>query len=72
MLPPKAPPKDYDNPELDAWRVSVWQYLLQNPSNTVPTTATSNGSKGEWAFNTTHLYVCVAENTWRRVALSAW
>lgn len=38
----------------------------------VPTTPTSDGAPGQIAFNLTHLYVCVAEDTWRRVAISTW
>lgn len=35
-------------------------------------TATSDGKRGMVKFNATHLFVCVATNTWRRVALSTW
>lgn len=38
----------------------------------VPSTTTSTGRENQIAFNTTHLYVCVATNTWRRCALSTW
>lgn len=38
----------------------------------VPATPTSVGSPGEIAANNTHLYVCTATNTWRRVALSTF
>ncbi len=38
----------------------------------VPSTVSSSGTTGQIAFNTTHLYVCVSTNTWRRVALSTW
>lgn len=34
---------------------------------TVPATATSTGTVGQIAYNSTHLYVCVATNTWIRV-----
>ena len=32
----------------------------------------STGVKGEIAYDTTYLYVCVATNTWIRVARVAW
>lgn len=38
----------------------------------VPATATSTGIAGQKAFDATNLYICVATNTWRRVALAAW
>lgn len=41
-------------------------------TNTVPTTASSNGTVGEFAFDTNYIYYCVANNTWKRVALSTW
>ena len=30
------------------------------------------GKKGQIAANATHLYICVATDTWRRVALSTF
>lgn len=38
----------------------------------VPATATSPGAAGDIAADATHLYICVAGNTWRRVAVEAW
>jgi len=38
----------------------------------VPATPTSTGSVGQIAVNSTHLHVCVATNTWVRVARAAW
>lgn len=38
----------------------------------VPDSTTSSGSKGDVAFDESYLYVCVAANTWRRVALGTW
>lgn len=37
-----------------------------------PTTASSNGTAGQIAFDSNHIYYCVATNTWKRVALSTW
>lgn len=36
----------------------------------VPTTSTSTGIKGQVAFDDSYIYLCVADNTWKRVALS--
>lgn len=38
----------------------------------VPASATAAGNPGDIAIDSTHLYVCVASNTWRRVSLSSW
>lgn len=38
----------------------------------VPDTAASAGKPGEIAVDETHLYLCVDDNTWKRVALAAW
>lgn len=38
----------------------------------VPATATSTGTKGQVRFDATHVYFCIADNTWRRVAISTW
>lgn len=39
---------------------------------TVPTSATATGTAGQIAADASYLYVCVATNTWRRVALTTW
>lgn len=38
----------------------------------VPATSSSTGSKGDNAFDSNYFYVCVATNTWKRVALTSW
>lgn len=35
-------------------------------------TATATGTKGQLAYDNTYLYICVATNTWIRVARTAW
>lgn len=41
-------------------------------TSSIPTTATSTGKVGQIAWNTSHVYICVAENTWRRASISTW
>ena len=41
-------------------------------SASVPSTPTSTGTRGQIAANETHLYICVATDTWRRVAIALW
>ncbi|HIF7010499.1 TPA: phage tail fiber protein [Klebsiella pneumoniae] len=38
----------------------------------VPASATAAGSVGQWAADSTHLYVCIAANTWVRSTLATW
>jgi Cu/Ag efflux protein CusF len=38
----------------------------------VPATATSTGSVGQWAADSSFYYACTAANTWRRVAIASW
>jgi hypothetical protein len=37
-----------------------------------PTTASSNGTTGQIAFDSNYIYYCVATNTWKRAALTTW
>jgi len=37
-----------------------------------PSTASSAGVAGQWAYDATHIYVCVATNTWVRATLATW
>jgi hypothetical protein len=39
---------------------------------TVPASATAAGTAGQVAADASYLYVCVATNTWKRVALTTW
>lgn len=40
--------------------------------NTAPSSATDIGTEGEVRYTTTHIYVCIATNTWVRAALVTW
>lgn len=42
------------------------------PLAPVPASAGAPGTPGQLAADTAHLYVCVAQDTWRRVALTTW
>lgn len=41
-------------------------------TGTAPSTASSAGTKGQIAYDTSYVYVCVATNTWKRSALTTW
>lgn len=38
----------------------------------VPASATATGAVGQISFDASYLYVCVATNVWKRVAIAAW
>ena len=40
--------------------------------SSVPSTNTSTGSVGQIAYDSTHIYLCVATNTWKRAELASW
>jgi len=64
---------DYN--ELDKLQVNgsalCTQYKI-SALNTAPATATSTGTLGEIRVTGTHIYVCIATNTWVRTALTTW
>lgn len=37
-----------------------------------PSTAASDGSPGQIAVDSSYLYLCVAVDTWKRVAIATW
>jgi hypothetical protein len=41
-------------------------------SGTVPTAANSAGTAGSTSYDADYMYICVATNTWKRVAISTW
>ena len=41
-------------------------------SSSAPASATSAGTAGTIAFDADFMYVCIATNTWKRVAISTW
>jgi hypothetical protein len=41
-------------------------------SNYVPTTAASAGTSGQLAWDDSHIYICIATNSWKRANIAAW
>lgn len=41
-------------------------------ASAAPSTPTAPGEAGEFFFDASYLYLCVATDAWRRVALSTW
>lgn len=38
----------------------------------VPDSASADGTAGQVAWDDSHVYICVADNTWKRANLAAW
>ncbi len=47
-------------------------YLGLSQPIAVPTTATSTGVVGTSTWDDSYLYICIATNTWKRVAIATW
>jgi hypothetical protein len=41
-------------------------------SNTVPANTSSNGNAGTIRYDSNYIYVCIANNTWKRAELTSW
>jgi hypothetical protein len=47
--------------------------LASTPTlTTAPVSATAAGTAGQIAYDSTHLYVCIATNTWIRATFASW
>lgn len=44
---------------------------LSIPTST-PASSSATGTEGTVAWDSSYVYVCVANNTWKRAALSSW
>lgn len=56
-----------------AWSASAVTCLLPlvTPTKT-PASAGAAGTAGEWAWDSSYIYICTATNTWKRVAIATW
>lgn len=48
---------------------SLRNYMV---TSSAPATASSTGIAGTLAYDSDYLYVCIATNTWKRVAIGTW
>ena len=46
--------------------------LTNKPLIAVPVSATAVGNPGQYSYDANYFYLCVAVNTWKRVALATW
>lgn len=56
--------RDGDNDLLNALKITGW---VSAPAN-----ASSSGTAGQRAYDSSYLYICIATNTWRRIAHNTW
>jgi sulfur transfer complex TusBCD TusB component (DsrH family) len=45
---------------------------LNDLSVSVPASSSSDGQKGDFAYDVNYIYICTATNTWKRSALTTW
>jgi hypothetical protein len=45
---------------------------LNIPVTRTPASATATGTAGDICWDASYIYVCVAANTWKRVAIATW
>lgn len=58
---------------LDSTRPVFAVYDVINlPNAKTPASATATGTTGDFCWNSTHFFVCIATNTWRRIAHATW
>lgn len=38
----------------------------------IPASATAPGAPGQWTWDEDYIYLCVAQDTWKRVAITTW
>jgi hypothetical protein len=67
-------------PSTDSIEVTIFNGLggkllapsLNDLSVSVPASSSSNGQKGDFAYDGNYIYICTATNTWKRSALTTW
>lgn len=51
---------------------TLWNNDTLLGASFTPSSATASGVRGDMVADSNYLYICVATNTWKRVALSTW
>jgi hypothetical protein len=46
--------------------------IVESSFTTPPASASATGSTGQWSFDSSYFYLCVAANTWLRTSLATW
>jgi len=56
--------------QLESLTITSNQIIIQNSQT--PATSSSPGEEGTICWDTNYVYVCIAENTWKRIGISTW
>ena len=46
--------------------------IVESSFTTPPASVSATGSTGQWSFDSSYFYLCVAANTWLRTSLATW
>jgi hypothetical protein len=63
---------DLDVTDLDVTDLDVNANSLTIAQSKTPASASASGTQGEIAWDSSYIYVCIADNVWKRVAISTW
>jgi hypothetical protein len=63
---------EIDNGTAGTFRDLIVRNLRMSAPTLVPASAAATGSEGQLAWDADYIYVCVAANTWKRVAIATW
>lgn len=73
LRPPLATPLLDENGKLSkGWMQFFQRELSLKFWSAAPSSAAAAGSPGQIAFDSGFLYICVAQNSWKRVAIASW
>ena len=68
----------YPNPTVSSSAALTLSSLILNANNIditsslTPASAADTGTQGQIAWDANYIYVCIATNTWKRVAITTW
>jgi hypothetical protein len=63
---------DLGNLDQGSQQVNLGDVVVYVEIAVPPASANSSGEINQIAYDSNYLYVCVATNTWKRIALSSW
>ena len=50
----------------------IYGYPLTSISSGTPASSTATGTKGEVKYDSSYVYICIATNSWIRIARVSW
>jgi len=53
-------------------KLHISSNVIRLDTSKTPSSATDIGNQGDICWDSNYLYICIATNTWKRVALSSW